>query len=136
MQEVPMTEAAQSTEPPIAESRGGYFTGKLMQAQGRAELTARQLIWYQPGFLMKMIGLGSLVKGTRTFELDYTQIKELARGKFGINIKTLEITMADGTQHRFTLKNYDEFTTELRNQIAKHAKLIDAGGERWQVVAA
>jgi hypothetical protein len=62
-----MTQPLQSTEPVVAESRGGYFKSKRRMHFGRTELTTRQLISYE---------------------------------------------------------------------IAKHAKLVDADEERWQVVAA
>jgi hypothetical protein len=118
-----MTEALQTTEPVIAESRGGYFKSKLRMFQGRAELTARGLIWYQSSIWWQMFGfIGALLAmkgGKRAFELDLTQIQGLTRAKFGLNKNILDVTMADGTTHRFSLAKYDAFTGELTNQLAK-----------------
>ena len=70
-----------------------------------------------------MIGaLLSMKGGKRAFELDLTQIQNLARAKFGLNKNILDVTMADGTVHRFSFAKYDAFTGELTSQLAKLGK--------------
>jgi hypothetical protein len=124
-----MTEALQSTEPVVAESKGGYFKSKLSMRQGRLELTAKQLIWYQISLWWQMFGfIGALLSmkgGKRLFDLDLTQIATLQRAKFGINTKVLDVTMADGAKHRFLINKFDDFTNELKSQLAKTGRAIE-----------
>jgi hypothetical protein len=123
-----MTEAMTPTDSVVAESRGGYFKSKLRMAQGRIELTSKSLIWYQSSIWWQMFGfLGALLslKGKRTFDLDFTQIASLARGKYALNTKILDVTMADGAQHRFMINKYDAFTAELKNQLAKAGRPLE-----------
>jgi hypothetical protein len=81
----------------------------------------------------QLVSVSSAQEGTVTQALQST---EPVVAEFGLNKRTLDVAMADGTKHRFMFDKYDAFTAELRSQIAKHAKLVDAGEERWQVVAA
>jgi|SRR5579862_1249757 len=124
-----MTQALQSTDPVLAESRGGYFKSKLRMFQGRAELTARQLIWYQASMWLQMLGfigaLLSLRPKKRTFELDLANITGLAHGKFALAKNLLDVTMADGTTYRFQFAKFDEFTGELKSQLAKLGRPLE-----------
>ncbi len=137
-----MTDTAlTTTEPVLFETDGGHFKGKLRMYGGRFELTARQLIFYQRSYWFQMFGLiGALLgmksKGKRALEIELRQIRGLARGKFGLNKKILDVTLADGSEVRLSIAKYDELTARLREQISLHAQLVDAGEERWQIVAA
>jgi hypothetical protein len=117
------------TDAVVAESRGGYFKSKLRMFQGRLELTSKSLVWYQSSIWWQMFGfIGALLSmkgGKRTFDLDLTQIATLARGKYALNTKILDVTMADGAQYRFMINKYDDFTNELKSQMAKAGKPLE-----------
>ncbi|MCA9675535.1 MAG: hypothetical protein H6709_12205 [Kofleriaceae bacterium] len=128
------------TDPVLAASNGGLFKSKRRMAPGRFELTATRIIYYQrSSFWMAFGALGMLLSrltaGKRALELDLTQIAAIARGKYGFNKNILDVTMRDGVAHRITIERYDDFTTRLRAELARHASLIEDGEQRWKVSA-
>lgn len=127
-----------TAEPVLATSNGGLIKGKMNVVFGRVELTARAVVFHQRSRLWMMFGLlGALLsmrsRGKRALELELTAISQLARGKYGLNKKILDVTMADGSTHRLMVDKYDDFTAQLRDQLARGARLEPAGDERWTV---
>jgi hypothetical protein len=134
------TALATTSEPVLASSHGGLFKSKFRMHLGRFELTSNRITYYQKSTLWLMFGaLGMILSrytaGKRALDIDLGRIATLARGKYGFNKKILDITMADGTSHRLTIDRYEEFTNQLREQIARHAHLDATGEERWAVRA-
>lgn len=132
--------AMTTSDPVLAQTGGGRFKGKLRMFFGRFELTGRELVFYQRSIWFQMFGLiGALLgrksAGKRTIALELGQVRSLARGKFGLNKKILDVTMADGSAHRFAFDDYDDFTSHLRAQVGTHLRLVDAGDERWQAAS-
>ena len=115
---------ATTPSPVIATSHGGRFKSKLRVFFGRFELTSDRVIYYEKSSLWLMFGaLGALLSryssGKRHTELELSRIASTARGKFGFNKNILDVTMTDGTSHRFTIERYDEFTAALNEQLAR-----------------
>src|SRR5262249_42290420 len=137
----PNVNAITTTEPVLFESNGGRFQGKLRMFPGRFELTAARIVFYQRSIWWQMFGLIGVLLGRRSagkpaLDMEPTAIASPARGKFGLNKKILDLTLTDGSTVRLMIDTYDDFTARLREELAKRARLVDAGDERWQVVAA
>lgn len=135
------TTALATSDPLLARSHGAILRGKLSLNLARLELTGDRLRVYQHSRWLTMFGLlGMLIarrsRGTIAIDLALTQIAALGRGKFGRNKKVLDLTSTDGATHRLMVDDYDAFTGRLREQVARHARLVDAGAEQWQVQAA
>ncbi len=114
----------------IAASSGGRFKSKFRMYFGRFELTASSVVYYEKSGLWLMFGaLGMLLSryaaGKRHTEIELGTIKTIARGKHGFNKNILDVTLNDGTSHRFTIDQYDAFTAALREQLARRG--INAG---------
>jgi hypothetical protein len=134
-------QAMTTTEPVLFESNGGRFQGKLRMFMGRFELTASRIVFYQRSIWWQMFGLiGALLgrrsAGKRVLDIELATIASLARGKFGLNKKILDITRTDGSEVRIAIDKYDAFTARLREELGKRGRLVEAGDERWQVGAA
>ena len=91
-------------------------------------------------FVGLYIGSSSALGETYEVETYAIEIPEgddeaIARGKYGFNKNILDVTMRDGVAHRITIERYDDFTTRLRAELARHASLIEDGEQRWKVSA-
>lgn len=125
----------------IARSNGAILRGKLSLRLARLELTSDRLRVYQHSRWLMMFGLvGMLIarrsRGVLAIDLELTQIATLGRGAFGRNKKVLDLTTTDGAAHRIMVDDFDAFTGQLREQVARCARLVDAGAEQWHVQAA
>lgn len=128
-----MTSTALTTAPtpPLATTNGGLIAGKLNVRLGRLELTAHELRVMTPSRFFMMFGLiGMLLarraKGKLALSIDLAQIRSVARGKYGVNKKILDVTVADGQTHRLMVDDFDRFAAALREQLAGR-------GATWQV---
>jgi hypothetical protein len=135
-----MTSTALTTTsaPVLVTSHGGIIRGKLKVDLGRVELTPKAIVFYRRNKLWYMFGLiGMLIaartSGKRALDIDLGAITELARGKYGFNKKVLDLTLADGTAYRITVDKFDDFTAQLRDQLARRGKVESTGTERWTV---
>jgi hypothetical protein len=134
-----MTTALQVSDPVLDRWNGGLFKGKFQMVFARFELERDRLVVYEHSRWLAAMGLIGLLiarkrQGKRTIELEFTKIATIGRGKFGLNKKILDVTTTDGQSHRFQLE--DEASARIRLEIAQRARLVDAGEERWQVMAA
>ena len=125
---------------PLATSNASHLVSRFRAYPGRIELTAPHLVFYQRSRLWLMFGalgmiLSRLTAGRRAFDLELARVATIARGTFGLNKKILELTMADGTGHRFAVERYDELAAALRDQLARHKNLRPDGADRWQISA-
>jgi hypothetical protein len=127
------------TDPLLYQCSGGRFRGKFRMYFGRFEVTPTRLVyfehsaWWQPFGALGML-LARSARGKRAAEFDHAQIRSFARGKFGLNKKILDLTMTDGTTHRFSIDKFDELIALLRDLIARGGRRVDdLGGDRWQV---
>ncbi|MBE7452440.1 MAG: hypothetical protein HS111_27230 [Kofleriaceae bacterium] len=128
-----MSHALTTTEPVLATTHGGLFKSKLRMQLGRFELTPQRVVYYQKSTLFLLFGaLGMLLSryaaGTRALDLELVRIAAVARGKHGFNKNILDVTMSDGTRHRISLDRFDEFTAQLREQLARQGRLDPAAG--------
>ena len=137
-----MTTALALTDQVLAKSNGGVLRGKFRMIFARLELGSDRLSVYQFNPWLASFGLIGFLLSRYVFkpklaiDLPLGQIATLARGKFGLNKKILDLTTTDGTAHRLVIDDYDRFTSLLREQVARHAPLVDEGNERWRVQAA
>jgi hypothetical protein len=133
-----MSQAITTTESVLLQSRGGHIKGKLSVDLGRFDLTAQRIVFYKWSYWYRMFGLiGMLLamrsRGTVALELELGQISGLARGKYGINKKVLDVTVG-GTTHRLTLDNYDAFAVAVRDAIAQRGRqVVQTGEEAWSI---
>jgi hypothetical protein len=70
--------------------------------------------------------LARRAKGKLALSIDLAQIRSVARGKYGVNKKILDVTVADGQTHRLMVDDFDRFAAALREQLAGR-------GATWQV---
>lgn len=128
-----MTTALTTTDaPPLARTNGGLIAGKLNVRLGKVELTARELRVMTPSRFFMMFGLiGMLLarrsKGKLALSIDLARVRSVARGKYGVNKKILDITVDDGQTHRIMVDDFEAFADALRGQLA-------GGPATWQVV--
>ncbi len=127
-----MTSTALTTTPPppLATSPGGLIAGKLNVRLGRVELTHHELRVLTPNRFFMMFGLiGMLLarraKGKLALTVELSHVRTVARGKYGMNKKILDLTLADGATHRIMVDDFDRFGAALREQLA--------GRATWQV---
>jgi hypothetical protein len=85
---------------------------------GRFELTATRIVYYQLSSLWMMFGLiGALLSrrsaGKQALELEFANISSIARGKYGLNKKILDVKLMDGSEHRLVVDKFDEFVERL-----------------------
>jgi len=111
-------------EPVLAETNGLIIRGKLNVRMGRYELTGSRLTFFMRSRIFMMFGaLGALLqflsKGKRELEIDLSKVTSMARSKYGLNKKILDVTLADGTVYRFGFDKFDDFTAKLRDQLAQ-----------------
>jgi hypothetical protein len=117
-------------DPVLARSNGTLIKGKLNVQLGRYELTANRLTFFGKSRAYMMFGLlgallALLAKGKRALDLELSQITAIARGKYGLNKKILDVTMADGTVHRLGLDKFDDLSAQLRDQLARRGASVD-----------
>lgn len=74
--------------------------------------------------------LGRRSKGTLALTVELARVRTVARGKYGVNKKVLDVTLDDGTCHRLLVDDFDRFGAALRDQLASR------GTATWQVGAA
>src|SRR5688572_13058400 len=134
-----MSNALTVSDPVLARFHGGVIRGKLNAHYARFELEHDRLAVYQHSRFLVAFGLIGLLimrrlKGRLVNVLEFSKIATIGRGKFGFNKKILDVTMADGTTHRFNLD--DTSAARIRAQIGQRARLVEAGEERWNVLAA
>ena len=125
----------------LATSSGGLFRGKFRMRFARIDLTTDRLQIHERNRWLASMGLLGFLLARwlapkLVVDLPLAQIATLARGKFGLNKKILDLTATDGASYRLTITDYDAFTARLREQIALQARLLDDGEERWRVLAA
>jgi hypothetical protein len=106
----------------LVNSNGGLIRGPLKVTLGRFELTPTHIIYYQRSRLWLMFGaLGMLLSrgtaGKRALDIDLSKVASVARGKYGLNKKVLDVKMTDGTAHRLTVDKFDDFVARLREQV-------------------
>lgn len=137
-----MTTTALTTtsEPALISTSGGRIRGKLKVDLGRMELTGSAIVFYQRNRLWYLFGLlGALIaartNGKRALTIELATIGEVARGKYGLNKKVLDVKLTDGSEHRLMLDKYDDFVAQLRDQLARRGRVEAAGAERWTVRA-
>jgi hypothetical protein len=121
---VTTTALATISAPVLAASSGGRFKSKFRMYFGRFELTSDRLTYYEKSGIWLMFGaLGMLLSrysaGKMHTAIDLSRIASTARGKHGFNKNILDVTLTDGTSHRFTIDRYDEFTAALNEQLAR-----------------
>lgn len=123
-----MTQALTTTsEPVLIRSNGGIFKSKLRMQFARFELTPTKIVCYRKSNLFLLFGaLGMILarsaKGKRADELELARIASVARGKFGLNKKILDVTMNDGSTHRLTIDEFDPFAARLRESVGERFK--------------
>lgn len=120
--------------PPLATSNGGLIAGKLNVRIGKVELTAGELTVRVMSRFYMMFGLigmllGRKSKGTVALAVDLARITAVARGKYGVNKKILDVTVDGGAVHRIMVDDFDRFAAALRDQLAAR------GTASWQVAA-
>ena len=103
---------------------GGILRGKLRMHYARFELASDQLVVYQHSrWLMGMGLIGFLLarklQGKRIIEIGFDDIESIGRGRFGLNKKILEVTLKDGTLHRFSMD--DDASMKIREQVAQRS---------------
>ncbi len=121
-----MSNALVPVETVLASSNGGMFKGKWRLQFGRFELTSTKIIFYKRSSFWMMFGaLGVLLSrttsGKRFLDLDLAQIKDAVRTKHMLNKNVLEVTMADGAQHRFSVDSFDAFVAPLGPKVRASA---------------
>jgi hypothetical protein len=47
-----------------------------------------------------------------------SQIRRYARGKYGLNKRVLDVTLADGTTHRLIVDKFEPFVDGLSQQLS------------------
>ena len=57
--------------------------------------------------------------GKRDTDIEYAGIASLARGKYALNKKILDIAMTDGSAHRISIDKFDEFVDKLTATTGK-----------------
>jgi hypothetical protein len=87
--------------------------------RGRLDLTATRILFYRAtrynGVLGDLIALlGSTSRRYRSLDLTLAEIASTKRSEFRSVLNGLDVTMADGSEHRFTLDLYPVFDTALR----------------------
>lgn len=121
-----MTNALVPVETVLATSNGGMFKGKWRLQFGRFELTQSRIIFYKRSSFWMMFGaLGVLLSrttaGKRHLDLELSKITDAVRTKHALNKNVLEVTMADGTKHRFSVDSFDAFTAPLGGKVRASA---------------
>jgi hypothetical protein len=123
MSEQTTDQAAAPAEQVIIESGGSYFKGKMRPIPGRLELTPTRIIYYKRSFWAQSFGfLGALLAskvGKRDTDIEFSGISTIARGKYALNKKILDIAMTDGTNHRIAVDKFDEFVDKLTATTGK-----------------
>lgn len=109
--------------PATVKFHGGILRSTLRVHYARFEVAPDQLVVYQHSrWLMGMGLIGLLLarklQGKRAIEISFGDIENIGRGKFGLNKKVLEVTMKDGTLHRFSLD--DDASMKIRELVAQH----------------
>ena len=119
-----MTNQIVPVEPVLAQTNGLIIRGKLNVRMGRYELTGSHLTFFMRSRIFMMFGaLGALLsflsKGKQELVIELSQITSIARSKYGLNKKILDVTLADGKVHRLGLDKFDDFTAALRDQLTR-----------------
>lgn len=114
-----------ATDNILARSNGTLIKGKLNVQLGRYELTDSRIIFYGKSKAFMMFGalgalLAMLAKGKRALDIELDAVQSVERGKYGLNKKVLDITMADGTVHRLGIDKFDQLSAVLRDQLSRH----------------
>ena len=117
-----MTQALIVTEAVLFQTRGMLILGKLRVHPVRYELQSdRIVVWKQPRILLGLGVLGLLfaakMRGKRHLDIDLSQIRRYARGKYGLNKRVLDVTLADGTTHRLIVDKFEPFVDGLSQQL-------------------
>lgn len=121
-----MSSTALTTNPaPLATSFGGIIAGKLNVRVGKVALTSRALEVRVMSRLFMMFGLVGVLIGRKTagklaLTIELASIRAVARGKYGINKKILDVTVDGGVTHRVMVDDFDRFTAALRTQLVSH----------------
>jgi hypothetical protein len=118
-----MTQALVPTEAVLFQTRGMLILGKLRVHPVRYELQSdRIVVWKQPRILLGLGLIGLLfaakMRGKRHLDLELSQIRKYARGKYGLNKRVLDVTLADGAMHRLIIDKFDPFVDGLSQQLA------------------
>jgi hypothetical protein len=111
-----------SSEPVLATSNGGLFAGKWRLQFGRFEVTSTRIIFYKRSSFWMMFGaLGMLLSrttaGKRHLDLELSKITDAVRTKHLMNKNVLEVTMADGAKHRFSVDSFDALVAPLGGKV-------------------
>jgi hypothetical protein len=118
-----MTQALVPTEAVLFQTRGMLILGKLRVHPVRYELQSdRIVVWKQSRILLGLGLIGLLfaakMRGKRHLDLELSQIRKYARGKYGLNKRVLDVTLADGAMHRLIIDKFDPFVDGLSQQLA------------------
>jgi hypothetical protein len=121
-----MSNALVPVEQVLTTSNGGMFQSKWRLSFGRLELTPSRIVFYKRSSFWMMFGaLGVLLSrttaGKRHLDLELSQIADAVRSKHGFNKNVLEVTMQDGTKHRFSVDKYDAFVAPLGERVRVRA---------------
>ncbi len=109
-------------EPVVATTSGQRIVDGRPQ-RGRLDLTATRILFYRAsrhdGALGELVALfAGAGRRFRALDLPLAQIASTARTEFRSVQNGLDVTMADGTVHRFTLGLYPVFDTALKRALA------------------
>jgi hypothetical protein len=117
------SDQAAAAEQVLFETNGGYFKGKMRMIPGRLELTPTRIIYYKRSFWAQSFGfIGALLAnkmGKRDTDIEFAGIASIARGKYALNKKILDIAMTDGSAHRISVDKFDEFVDKLTGTTGK-----------------
>jgi hypothetical protein len=120
---IEMADETTPAEQVLIESDGGYFKGKMRMIPGRLELTPTRIIYYKRSFWAQSFGfIGALLAnkmGKRDTDIEFAGIASIARGKYALNKKILDIAMTDGSAHRISVNKFDEFVQKLTDTTGK-----------------
>jgi hypothetical protein len=113
----------QALVPVLFQTRGMVILGKLRVHPVRYELHADRIVIYKQSRILLGLGLIGLLlaakmRGKHYLDLELSQIRRYGRGKYGLNKRVLDVTLADGTTHRLIIDKFEPFVDCLSQQLA------------------
>jgi hypothetical protein len=107
------------TVPPVR-FHGSVFRSLLNWRFARFELEPDRVVVYEHSRWLLGLGLLGLIlsrtlRGQRSIDVEYAKVSKVERAKVGLNNKFLDVTMHDGSTHRFQLK--DEEANRIRERV-------------------
>ena len=104
----------------IKEEKIGYLKSKMNLLQGNLYLTPKRLVLDAHKTGVGGFGLlGAILKKkveekSFGFNLELSEIKQVAQGKHGVQKNVLEITDSNDETYRIIVKNYQEWEDQLK----------------------